>query len=255
MEIQKMACVHSGSERARQGFEILRTKYEFVDVDQADVIVALGGDGFLLSTMHEHLDTGLPIYGMNRGTVGFMLNEFNEDDLLSRVQNARRETIHPLRMIATDNYGKASQSLAFNEVSLIRYSNQSANIRILVNGKVRMEKLICDGVLVATPAGSTAYNLSAHGPVIPLGASVLALTPVSPFRPRRWKGAVLPANSVFDFEIIDPGKRPVGAAADSFEVKNAVTVTVREATDIKVPVLFDQGHSLEERIITEQFSV
>jgi NAD+ kinase len=254
MSIQKLACVHSGSDRAKQGYEILRAKYDFVTATEADVIVALGGDGFLLHTIHSNLELGLPIYGMNRGTVGFLLNEFDEDDLLVRIQNARRETIHPLRLMATDVDGKSHQALAFNEVSLIRSSNQSANIRILVNGKVRMEKLICDGALVATPAGSTAYNLSAHGPVIPLGASVLSLTPISPFRPRRWKGAVLPANSVFDFEVIDPAKRPVGASADSFEVKNAVTVNVRTAADINVEVLFDVGHSLEERIINEQFA-
>ena len=164
MDVQKMACVHSGSDRAKQGYEILNAKYDFVDVGEADVIIALGGDGFLLHAIHDHLGMGLPIYGMNRGTVGFMLNEFNDENLLSRVQDARRETIHPLRMVATNAEGESFQALAFNEVSLIRYSNQSANIRILVNGQVRMEKLICDGILVATPAGSTAYNLSAHGP-------------------------------------------------------------------------------------------
>ena len=182
------------------------------------------------------------------------MNEFGEYNLLERLNTAREQKIYPLRMMARTEDGNTYQALAFNEVALIRYSQQTANIRVLVNGEIRIQKLICDGVLVATPAGSTAYNLSARGPIIPIGSNVLALTPVSPFRPRRWQGALLPHTAVVDFEILDPQKRPVGASADSYEVKDVLTVTVKEDRTKSVKVLFDEGHSLEERIIREQFS-
>jgi len=254
VSLNRIACVDSGSEHARQGHEVLQSHYDLSPVDEADVIIALGGDGFMLHTFHEYMDRNLPIYGMNRGTVGFLMNEFREDNLFEHLNRAREEKIYPLRMIARAADGHTHQALAFNEVALIRYSQQSANIRVLINGKIRIEKLICDGVLVATPAGSTAYNLSARGPIIPIGANALALTPVSPFRPRRWHGALLPYTAVVDFEILDPQKRPVSAAADFYEVKDALTVSVEEDRSKSVRVLFDKGHSLEERIVQEQFA-
>ena len=254
VSLKRIACVDSGSEHARQGHEVLRSHYDLSHVEEADVIIALGGDGFMLHTFHEHMDHNLPIYGMNRGTVGFLLNKFREDALYERINAAREERIYPLQMIARTADGSVHKAVAFNEVALIRYSQQSANIRILINGEVRLEKLICDGVLVATPAGSTAYNLSARGPIIPIGSNITALTPVSPFRPRRWQGALLPHTAVIDFEILDPQKRPVGASADSHEVKDAMTVTVSEDRSKFVRVLFDEDHSLEERIIREQFA-
>ena len=201
MAYKRFACMHSGTDRAQQGYSVLRGRYEFVPVEEADAVIALGGDGFMLQTLHKHMDRNLPIYGMNRGTVGFLLNEFREDALYARVNAAREERIYPLQMITRTADGLVHKALAFNEVALIRYSQQSANIRILINGEVRLEKLICDGVLVATPAGSTAYNLSARGPIIPIGSNITALTPISPFRPRRWQGALLPHSAVIDFEI------------------------------------------------------
>ena len=254
MAYKRLACMHSGTDRARQGHAVLCDRYEFVPVEEADAVIALGGDGFMLQTLHQHMDRNLPIYGMNRGTVGFLLNEFREDALYERVNAAREERIYPLQMIARTGDGGVHKAAAFNEVALIRYSQQSANIRILINGEVRLEKLICDGVLVATPAGSTVYNLSARGPIIPIGSNITALTPISPFRPRRWQGALLPHSAVIDFEILDPQKRPVGASADSHEVKDAMTVTVSEDRSKFVRVLFDEDHSLEERIIREQFA-
>ena len=254
MKFERIACLAADSNHASQGFEILKSQYKFVPVQDADVIIALGGDGFMLQTMHAYMDAGIPIYGMNRGTVGFLMNDFRDTDLHKKLETAVSQKIFPLKMIVRSTDGRTHQSLAFNEVALIRYSQQSANIRILVNGSERLDKLICDGILVATPAGSTAYNLSAHGPVIPIGANVLALTPVSPFRPRRWQGALLPHSAVVDFEILDPQKRPVGASADSHEVKDALTVTVQEDRSKYVSLLFDGGHSLEERIIREQFA-
>jgi len=254
VSFNRIACLDSSSKHARQGHEALKSQYDLVPVNDADVIIALGGDGFMLHVFHEYMDRNLPIYGMNRGTIGFLMNEFREYNLLERLNTAKEQKIYPLRMIARTEDGNTYQALAFNEVALIRYSQQTANISVLVNGKIRIEKLICDGVLVATPAGSTAYNLSARGPIIPIGSNVLALTPVSPFRPRRWQGALLPCTAVVDFEIIDPQKRPVGVSADSYEIKDVITVMVREDRTKSVKVLFDEGHSLEERIVREQFS-
>ena len=191
---------------------------------------------------------------MNRGTVGFLMNEFREDNLPERINEAEEQEIYPLRMKVRSTDGRTQQALAFNEVALIRYSQQSANIRILIDGKVRLDKLVCDGILVATPAGSTAYNLSARGPIIPIGAKALALTSVSPFRPRRWHGALLPHTAVVDFEILDSKKRPVSAAADFYEVNDVLAVRVEEDRSKSVRVFFDKGHSLEERIVQEQFA-
>ena len=251
--IEKIACVASRAPEAQAGLKALAKRYALTTVEEADVIVVLGGDGFLLRTMHAHLGTGIPFYGMNRGTVGFLLNEFSPDDLMQRLNAAKIQALHPLCMNALTTKGEDYCALAFNEVALLRYSQQSAHIRVSVNGQVRLETLVCDGIMVATPAGSTAYNLSARGPIIPLGSNVLALTPVSPFRPRRWHGALLPHTAEVRFDILNADKRPVGASADSFEVRKVTTVTVREDTSRHADVLFDPGHSLEERIFGEQF--
>jgi NAD+ kinase len=251
--IEKIACVSSGSPRAQEGLHRLAQSIPLVPVEEADVIVALGGDGFLLTTMHEHLHSGLPIYGMNRGTVGFLLNDFAHENLLERLNAAQRHILYPLRMTATTLSGERHRALAFNEVALLRYSQQSAHVRVLINGRQRLENLICDGIMVATPAGSTAYNLSARGPIIPLGSNVLALTPVSPFRPRRWNGALLPHTATVEFEILNPEKRPVGVSADSLEVRDVTHVAVSEDTSRHACILFDPDHSLEERIFNEQF--
>jgi NAD+ kinase len=218
------------------------------------VIVALGGDGMLLHSIHEHRARAVPIYGMNRGTVGFLMNAYGAEDLEARIGAAKEETLVPLRMKALGVDGKEEEAIAFNEVSVIRYSGQSANLRILVDGRERIPKLICDGVLVSTPAGSTAYNLSAHGPIVPLGANLLAMTPVSPFRPRRWRGALLPEQSEIVIENLDPGKRPIGVSADSHEMRDVRSITIAEDRSCAVTVLFDPDHSLEERIFSEQFA-
>jgi NAD+ kinase len=252
--MKRIACVASGSPRGQAGLEVLKSRYNLVPLDEADVIVALGGDGFLLDVLHTHMGLNLPIYGMNRGTVGFLMNEFREEGLLARIEAAEEDVLYPLRMTARTADGQEHEAIAFNEVSIIRYSGQSANIKVDIDGRTRMEKLICDGILVATPAGSTAYNFSAGGPIIPIGAQVLALTPVSPFRPRRWHGALLPHKAEIEFTNLDPQKRPLGASADSFEVSNAVWIKVKEGRSKPVRVLFDPGHSLEDRIFNEQFA-
>lgn len=253
MLIEKIACVASQSPKAQEGLERLSKNISLVPVKEADAIVTLGGDGFLLQTMHENLESGLPIYGMNRGTIGFLLNQFSETDILETLNSAQRHILHPLKMTATTTTGRTLTALAFNEVALLRYSQQSAHIRVLINGQERLENLVCDGIMVATPAGSTAYNLSARGPILPLCSNVLALTPVSPFRPRRWNGALLPHTATVEFDVIDPHKRPIGAAADSFEVRDVAHVTVAEDTNQRATILFDPDHSLEERIFNEQF--
>ncbi len=252
-KIEKIACVSSNTPKAQQGLVQLADRYPLVPLDEADALIALGGDGFLLQTMHDHLDSGLPIYGMNRGTVGFLLNKFGKNDLITRLNTAKLQTLYPLRMTATTVSGQQVTVLAFNEVALLRYSQQSANIRVLINGRERLDNLVCDGIMVATPAGSTAYNLSARGPIIPLGSNVLALTPVSPFRPRRWSGALLPHTALVEFEILSPERRLVGASADFFEIHEVARVTITEDTSRPAYVLFDADHSLEERIFSEQF--
>ncbi|EGB14371.1 ATP-NAD/AcoX kinase [Pseudodesulfovibrio mercurii] len=251
--IEKIACVASDTPKAQAGLEQLAGLYDLVPADEADALVALGGDGFMLQTVHDHMDSGIPIYGMNRGTIGFLLNRFRPDGLLERLNRAHRLVLNPLVMTAETVSGQVCSALAFNEVALHRYSQQSANIRLCINGRERLDRLVCDGIMVATPAGSTAYNLSAHGPIIPLGSNVLALTPVSPFRPRRWNGALLPHSAVVEFTILDPDHRPVGAAADSFEVRDVAKVRVVEDHSRPALVLFDPDHSLEERIFNEQF--
>jgi NAD+ kinase len=228
-------------------------RYGDAGASKSDVIVALGGDGFMLQTLHIFLNYGRPIYGMNFGSIGFLMNEFRENDLHERLIAAEPANVHPLRMMATTSGGKSVESLAFNEVSLLRETRQAAKLRILVDGKVRIPELICDGILISTPAGSTAYNLSAHGPILPIDADLLALTPISAFRPRRWRGALLPHRARTRFEIMEADKRPVSAVADDAEVRDVRTVDVAEDRSITMTMLFDQGHSLDERILAEQF--
>ncbi len=253
MPSSRIACVHSDTERATKAFDTLKAQYDFVPVEEAEIIVALGGDGFMLRCFHQYANQNIRLYGMNRGTIGFLLNTFQEEGLLERIKAAKEEKIYPLRMEATTADQKTHHAIGFNEVAIIRQAQQSAHIRISINDKIRLERLICDGILVATPAGSTAYNLSARGPIIPIGSNVLALTPLNPFRPRRWTGALLPQTVVVDFTILDPSKRPVLATADFDEVKFPNTVRVQEDRSQFVKVLFDSGHSLEERILQEQF--
>jgi len=220
---------------------------------QADVIVALGGDGLMLSTLHAPETLGLPVYGMNRGTIGFLMNEYSEDALAERLAAAEEAVIYPLRMRATRPDGSTAEALAINEVSILRAGPQAAKLRIVVNGRERMAELVADGALVSTPAGSTAYNYSAHGPILPIEADILALTPMAAFRPRRWRGALLPTSAAVTFEVLEPDKRPVSAVADSFEVRGPIRVDITSVPEIRHRLLFDPGHGLEERLIREQF--
>lgn len=231
----------------------LRAVYGHVPTDQVDVIVALGGDGFMLETLHALIDRPVPIYGMNLGTVGFLLNEYRADALPERLGKAVPVPLHPLRMYARQRDGTTERGLGINEVSLFRETRQAANLSVEIDGVVRLPELVCDGILVATPAGSTAYNLSAHGPILPTGANLLALTPISAFRPRRWRGALLPSKTRFRFRVNAPMKRPVSAVADYTEIRDVVEVEVWEDREITLTLLFDPEHNLEERILKEQF--
>ncbi len=254
MSFKNIAFVAAPSSEAEEAKERLTRQYSSVSPDQADVIVALGGDGMMLHTIHDFMDRDVPIYGMNRGSVGFLMNEFSEDDLPARLDRAELIEMHPLHMKATDIDGKVHTSIAINEVSLLRETRQAAKLKIIVDGVSRMDEMICDGVLVATPAGSTAYNLSASGPIIPLGNDLLALTPISAFRPRHWRGALLPAKAKITFEVHDPGDRRVSATADFNEVRNVVRVEISEDRSHAPKLLFDPEHNLEERVLKEQFS-
>jgi NAD+ kinase len=231
----------------------LAERYHAAPAEEADVIVCLGGDGFMLETLHRNLGRATPVYGMNCGSVGFLMNEYSEDDLPDRLARAQAAILHPLRMHAVTDTGRVEEALALNEVSLLRQLRQAAKIRITVDGRVRLPELICDGVLVSTPAGSTAYNLSAHGPIVPLSANLLPLTPISAFRPRRWRGALLPSAADVLFEVLEADKRPVAAVADFTEVRDVVSVAVSEDRETRVCVLFDPDQGLSERIIAEQF--
>lgn len=253
MTFQRIAFLASSAPEAQAALKRLKARYGSTETHGADVIVALGGDGFVLQTLHEHMDSKLPIFGVNCGSVGFLTNDLSEEDLPARLSRAEAATIYPLRTRARTQKGDAVEALAINEVSLLRETRQAAKIRILIDGRMRMNELICDGVLVSTPAGSTAYNLSAHGPIIPIGAPLLALTPISAFRPRRWRGALLPHTARVRFEILEPDKRPVSATADHMEFRDVMNVDVEEDRSIAITVLFDQGHSLDERILAEQF--
>ncbi len=249
-----IAFVAAATEDAQTAIRTLREKYGEYSREDANVIVALGGDGFMLETMHDRLSLGRPIYGMNLGTVGFLLNEFDEDGLECRIEKARVATLHPLRMVARLKDESCVEAIAINEVSIFRETRQAANLSIEIDGICRMEKLVCDGLLVATPAGSTAYNLSAHGPIIPIGSNLLALTPISAFRPRRWRGALLPSTTRFRVGVINPSKRPVSAVADSTEIRDVESVEIWEDRTIEFKLLFDPKHNLEERILNEQFT-
>jgi NAD+ kinase len=250
----RIAFVASDRPEALASRDALARRYASVPEDDADVIVALGGDGFMLEILHTHIDRRTPVFGMNRGSVGFLMNDYGEDALIERLTGAVATVIHPLEMRAWTSEAQVQVGLAINEVSLLRQTRQSAKLRILVDERVRLEELICDGVLVSTPAGSTAYNLSAHGPIIPLDAKVLALTPISAFRPRRWRGALLPHSSEVCFDVLEADKRPVSAVADNFEVRRVRKVEVRERRDIALTMLFDAGRSFEERVLAEQFT-
>jgi NAD+ kinase len=251
---ERIAFVASPSPEAQQALARLTQRYGNADAAKADIIVALGGDGLMLQTLHRHMRSGTPIYGMHRGTVGFLMNEFDEDDLHRRLAAAQVTVIHPLIMRATDSHGHLHVYHAINEVALFRQTHQAARLRILIDGNERMAELIADGVMVATPAGSTAYNLSAQGPILPIAAPLLALTPISAFRPRRWRGALLPNTATVLIEVLESDKRPVAAVADHDEVRDVRTVEVVSDSSIAMKMLFDPGHSLDERILREQFT-
>lgn len=250
----RIAVVATKTPEGQAGLAALQHVFGTLMPADADVIVALGGDGFMLQTVHRHMTINKPVYGMKAGTVGFLMNQYRPENLLERIAAAQPAVLKPLEMIASSEAGNSVNALAFNEVSLLRQTKQAAKIRVSLNGSVRLEELVCDGVLVSTPAGSTAYNLSAHGPILPLGSEVLAMTPISPFRPRRWRGAILRSGTEVKLDILDHYKRPVSATADSSEVRDVVEVTIRESRDKTVTLLFDPEHNLEERILNEQFA-
>ena len=249
---QKLHFVASDVPEAQAVVGTLRARYGDAGADEATVIVSLGGDGFMLQTLHAFLNRRVPIYGMNLGSVGFLMNSFREDDLPKRIEAAEPTKIRPLLMRTLSPAGERT-ALALNEVSLLRQTHQAAKLRIILDGKIRLEELVCDGILVSTPAGSTAYNLSAHGPILPIDSALLAMTPLSAFRPRRWRGALLPRHVQIRFDVLEPGKRPVSAVADNTEVRDVSRVDVAEDRDTTVTMLFDAGHSLDERILDEQF--
>ena len=252
MAHEKLAFVASEVPEAQTALAELRERYDDVGPENADVIVALGGDGFMLSTLHRFRPQKLPIYGMNQGTVGFLMNEFQHDGLRERLALAEHAKLHPLKMVASDGQ-ETYTSLAINEVSVFRQTRKAAKLQISVDGRVRLPELVCDGALISTPAGSTAYNLSAHGPILPLEAEILALTPISAFRPRRWRGALLSRTAKVQFDVLEAAKRPVSAVADNEEVRNVLSVRVEEDRTEELTLLFDAEHNLEERILNEQF--
>lgn len=257
-DFARLALVVSDTDRARAAAVQLQALHAWVAPAEAEALVVLGGDGFLLQTLHGMLDEGriLPAYGVNMGTVGFLMNRDRAlDKLPARIAKAREHTIQPLAMEAVTRDGAVHRYSAINEVSLLRETRQTAKIQVIVNGKVRIDELVCDGVLVSTPAGSTAYNLSASGPILPLDSNLLALTPISAFRPRRWRGAILPDRYTIELKVKDPAKRPVSAVADQKEVRDVAEVRVRVSEDRRLTLLFDPGHSLDERIVAEQFTV
>ncbi len=249
----RLGFVASPAPEAQLALKRLTKRYGEADPASASVIIALGGDGLMLQTLHRFMGIEVPIYGMHRGSVGFLMNEYREEDLLERVANAKLSVIHPLKMQAENVAGEKLNALAINEVHLFRQTAQSARLAITVDGKERLSELICDGVLVSTPAGSTAYNLSAGGPILPIKARLLALTPISPFRPRRWRGALLPNKAQVRIAVLEADKRPVSAVADHAEFRDVLSVHIREERSIGLKLLFDPGHALEERILAEQF--
>ncbi len=250
----KIAFVASNSSDAQEALSDLSKRYPNVPPENADIIVALGGDGFMLSILHDYKEQLKPIYGMNRGSIGFLMNEYTPDDLPDRLNRAEPVSIRPLQMQATTISGEVLDAIAINDISLFRETQQTAKIKITVDEIVRLQELICDGVLLCTPAGSTAYNLSAYGTIVPIGSDVLCLTPISAFRPRRWRGAILPNSATVKFEILESGKRPVSACADAFEVRDVVSIEVSLSETLRLTMLFDPEHDLEERILSEQFA-
>ena len=251
----RFAFLASTADGAQAAQSTLAERHGQHSPEEADVLVALGGDGFMLQTLHRHGSLGKPVYGMKLGSLGFLMNHYHEGDLLPRVAAAEPAVLRPLEMLAQTESGATVGSLAYNEVSLLRQTRQAAHLAIDLNGKPRLDELICDGVMTATAAGSTAYNYSAGGPILPLGSGVIALTPIAAFRPRRWRGALLKSTTEVRFRVLDPYKRPVSATADSHEVRDVVEVTIRESQDRTVTLLFDPEHNLEERILSEQFVV
>lgn len=249
----KITFLAAQTKEAQAARKSLEKAYGASALDEADVVVVLGGDGTMLEALHKTYDLNKPVFGMNFGSVGFLMNPYEPDNLTERLSNAGRVDIHPLRMQATDQDGKIKEALAFNEVSLLRQTRQTAKIKITVDDVERIPELVCDGIILSTPAGSTAYNLSAHGPILPLSANVMALTPISAFRPRRWRGALLPRQTTVKFDILEPGKRPVSVTADSIEFRNIRSVTMHQSRNIGCTLLFDPDHHLEERILNEQF--
>ena len=253
MNLQKPYIVSSSSKEALQYKTKLENQYESFTSDECDVIVALGGDGFMLEAIKENLDLSLPIFGLNFGSVGFLMNAVNDEPLMERINASQSIDIAPLKMIATTSDNQVHTGIAINEVSLLRETRQAAKLKITIDNNTRLEELICDGILLSTPSGSTAYNLSAHGPILPINADVLALTPISAFRPRRWRGAIIESSSQVEFEILEAEKRPVSAVADNVEVRNVIKVAVAQDQEHRVKILFDAKHSFEERILNEQF--
>tara|TARA_B100000401_G_scaffold277720_1_gene189570 strand:+ start:1053 stop:1820 length:768 start_codon:yes stop_codon:yes gene_type:complete len=253
MKLQKPFFLASNNADAQKKKEILEKKFGSNSADSADVIVVLGGDGFMLEAIKNQMDKNLPLFGLNYGSVGFLMNTVNDEDLIQRLDSSQSIKIKPLSMIAKTTDRSEHSAIAINEVSLLRETHQAAKIKISIDKNVRLEELVCDGVLLSTPSGSTAYNLSAHGPILPINADVLALTPISAFRPRRWKGAILNNNSEVKFEIIDNKKRPVSVVADSTEFRDIESVTIKQDNQKSIQLLFDAQHSFEERILNEQF--
>ncbi len=254
VEACDIAIVAGRTEKAQKAKKDLESLYPTVPLDEANVIIALGGDGIMLHTLRNNVGAKTSIFGMNRGTIGFLMNEYSHENLIDRLNNALCFRLHPLRMRAKTVDGNTIEAIAINEVSLFRETRQAAKIDIKIDGIMRLNELVCDGVMVATPAGSTAYNLSAHGPILPFGSGVLALTPISPFRPRRWRGALLPRNAKIEFNVLDSIKRPISAVADDTEVRDVASVEIWEDQKSAVTILFDPEHNLEERILKEQFA-
>ena len=252
-DVSSLSFLASDSPDARAAAARLSALYGNGPPEAAAIVIALGGDGFMLQVLHRFMNSGVPIYGMNQGTVGFLMNDFRELGLRERLEAAVENTIRPLEMAATDRDGQAHHALAINEVAIFRQSYQAARLKITIDGQTRLEELVCDGVMVATPTGSTAYNLSAQGPIIPMDAPLLALTPVSAFRPRRWRGALLPNHQSVLIETLEADKRPVNAVADHIEVKSVLSVRVRQSLSARSLILFDKDHSWDERILAEQF--
>ena len=250
----KIAFAANNSPAAQQALMALTERYGQNDLDHADLIVALGGDGFMLDMLHKNQNTDRPVYGMNCGTVGFLMNEFLVDDLEERLNAAEQEVLNPLKMVAECADGERREALAINEVSILRADAQAAKLRIWVDGKLRLDELACDGALLATPAGSTAYNYSAHGPILPIGSDVLALTAVAAFRPRRWRGALVPKSATVRIDVLEPEKRPSRAEADARSVGNVLSVQISSEPSVSHKIMFDPGHGLEERLIREQFA-